>query len=274
MKKQLLIVFALVLFAPWATRAQDCTQTVPYTQDFESFTGTTYNASTGLEMPACWNGFSSSTSTTNVYMPRVVSGTGVYAYYHGSKGFAMTGGTNTTYGMNKYVLLPPMNQPLNQLQLSFWMCTESNGASYGTLIVGYVTSDDTSTFTPIQSYPSSAATQHSGNGAQGTGVGLDVEIVLSSVPANATRLAFKWEHSNTSYHTCCIDDIVVSYPPTCPKVENLTATPSSDEVTLSWSEMGSATLWEIVLTDAAGLTSTEYTSTNPHTLTGLTPNTP
>lgn len=101
MKKHLLLAFALALLAPWATRAQDCTQTVPYTQDFESFTGVAWNATSGLEMPSCWNGFSSSTSTSNVYMPRVVSGTGSYAYYHGAKGFAMTGGTATSYGMNK-----------------------------------------------------------------------------------------------------------------------------------------------------------------------------
>ncbi len=274
MKKHLsLLMLVAALIVPWASRAQDCTQTVPYTQDFESFTGTTYSASTGLEMPSCWNGFSSSTSTSNIYMPRVVSGTGSYVYYHGQKGFAMTGGTATSYGMNKYVLLPPMNVPLNQLQLTFWMCTESNIASYGTLHVGYVTSDDTSTFVSIANYPSSAATYHSGNGPQASGVGLDVELILSQIPATATRLAFKWEHSNSSYHTCCIDDIVVGYPPSCPRVDSLFVTPSSDEVLVSWAEMGSATEWEVVVSNTTGVVSTNVVSTNPATITNLIPNT-
>ena len=238
MKKKLLVAFALALLAPWAMRAQECTQTVPYSEDFESYTGTTWNDTAGVVIPTCWLSFSNSANTSNIYLPRVVSGTGSYVYYHGAKSLAMTGGTTATYGMDKYVLLPPMNVPLNQLQISFWMCTESNGASYGTLHVGYVTSDDTSTFVSIASYPSSTATYHSGNGLQPDGTGLDVELLLSQVPTTATRLAFRWEHANSSYHTCCIDDIVVSYPPTCFKPVSLEVkNVSHDEATVAWANV-------------------------------------
>ena len=271
MKKNLLLVFALALFAPWALRAQDdCTQTVPYSENFESLTGTTYNATTNLVMPSCWNGYS---STTNVYIPRVVSGTGSYVYYHGAKGFAMTGGVANTYGKNKYVLLPPVNVPLNQLQISFWMCTEGNTATTGTLHVGYVTSDDTSTFVSLANYPSSSATEHSGNGLQGDGVGLEVELVLSGVPANATRLAFKWEHSNSSYHTCCIDDVMLDYPPTCPKVTRITAVPTNNSVSVLWHEADSAELWQVKVSDEDGTVAMQMSTDTTATLTGLAPNT-
>ena len=152
MKKKLLFAFALALLAPWATRAQDCTQTVPYTEGFEGVTGTAF--STAGSLPACWNGFTNGTGTG--YVPHVVTGTGSYSYQHsGINSLVMTSGSSASYGNTKIVMLPPMNVALNQLQLSFWMCTESS--SYGTLIVGYVTSDDTSTFTAIQSYPASSA---------------------------------------------------------------------------------------------------------------------
>ena len=271
MKKKLSILMLLAaLIVPWASRAQNCTQTVPYSENFESYAGVAYNATSGRILPTCWNGY----STIANYIPCVVSGTGSYVYYHGAKSMAMTGGTATTYGMNKYVLLPPMNVPLSQLQLSFWMCTESSSATYGVLHVGYVTSDDTATFVSIANYPSSTATYHgSNNGLMAAGIGLEVELALSQVPASATRLAFKWEHANSSYHTCCIDDVVVDYLPTCPRVDNLTAMPGTDEVVLSWLEMGTATEWEVTLTDATGVATTDLVTSNPATITNLTPNT-
>jgi len=141
-----LMLLAALLFVPWATNAQDCTQTVtqsqPYVQDFDSVTGTSY--STAGQLPDCWLSFSN--GTTAGYKPHVV-GSGTYWYTHsGSKALGMTSGS-ASYGSTKYVLMPPVSAPLSQLELTFWMCTEHS--SNGTLYVGYVTSDDTSTFTSI-----------------------------------------------------------------------------------------------------------------------------
>lgn len=174
MKKRLLIAFALALMVPWAARAQNCTQTVPYTQGFEGVTGSAYNASGTL--PSCWTGFRNGTDA--VYLPHVVTGTGNYSYQHtGSNSLVMTSGSGASYGNTKYVFLPPMNVPLNQLQISFWMCTESS--TYGVLSVGYVTSDDTSTFVPIATYPASTQTYHgSSNGLMAAGVGMEIDLPL------------------------------------------------------------------------------------------------
>ena len=266
MKKKLLFAFALALLVPWATRAQDCTQTVPYTEGFEGVTGTAF--STAGSLPACWNGFTNGTSTG--YVPHVVTGTANYSYQHsGINSLVMTSGSGATYGNTKVVMLPPMSVALNQLQLSFWMCTESS--SYGTLIVGYVTSDDTSTFTAIQSYPASSASVHSGNGLQAT-AGMEVELSLASVPASATRLAFKWYH-NSTYYTCCVDDVVISYPPTCPKVDSLTVSPASNSAEVAWVSASNATSWVIVVTDSMGVVDSSNVMTNPATVYNLTPNT-
>ena len=274
MKKTLIIAVALALLAPWTMRVQaqsSCTQTVtatqPFVEGFEGVAGTAY--STAGSLPDCWNGFYN--GTTAGYMPHVVTGTGSYSYQHsGINSLVMTSSSTSTYGNTKIVMLPPMSVPLSQLYLSFWMCTESN--SSGTLIVGYVTSDDTSSFTAIQSYPASAATVHNGNGPQ-NGAGLEVELSLVSVPADATRLAFKWYH-NSTYYSCCIDDVMLSFPPSCPKVENLSYVPLATSATLSWLEAGTASSWEVVVKNVADATvDSVVTSANPYTVSSLDPNT-
>lgn len=173
------------LCVPWATKAQDCTQSVPYVQDFEGVNGVSY--STAGSLPDCWNGFTNGTGAA--YVPHVV-GSGTYWYTHsGSNALGFTSGSSASYGNTKYAFLPPVGVALNQLELTFWMCTESS--TNGILTVGYVTADDTSTFTAIQSFPASGATVHSGSGLQAT-AGAEYTVSLNSVPATATRLAFKW----------------------------------------------------------------------------------
>ena len=79
MKKYLSVMMLLSAFLlPWASWAQNCTQTVPYTEGFEGVTGTSYNAAGTL--PACWNGYSNGTSAD--YSPHVVTGNNTYSYQH------------------------------------------------------------------------------------------------------------------------------------------------------------------------------------------------
>ena len=270
MKKHLFLVFALALMVPWAMRAQNCTQTVPFFEGFETTTAVT-SYSTAGNVPTCWDAYSSGTSVG--YSPHVVSGTGSYIYRKtGENSLVFSASTNSTNGSRKYLVLPPMNVPLSQLQLSFWMCPES--VNYGSITVGYMTSDDTSTFTVISTYPTSMAIAHSGNGLQ-VNTGLDVELVLSSVPATATRLALRYEHSSSATTwSCCIDDVVLDYIPTCPKVDGLLAATTANNAILSWVEMGSASSWEVVVKNAAGATvDSVVTSANPYTVSSLDPNT-
>ena len=263
-----LMLLAALLFVPWATNAQDCTQTVtqsqPYVQDFDSVTGTTY--STAGQLPDCWLSFTN--GTTAGYKPHVV-GSGTYWYTHsGSKALGMTSGSSS-YGSTKYVLMPPVSAPLSQLELTFWMCTESS--SSGTLYVGYVTSDDTSTFTPIQTYPASSATVHSGSGLQAT-AGATYTLSLANVPANATRIAFKWFYAS-SYYSCFIDDVVLGYAPTCPRVDNISVIPGPDNALVRWTETGDAAEWEVVLSDTNGTVASQIVYEDSAEFNNLTPQT-
>jgi hypothetical protein len=162
-----------------------------------------------------------------------------------------------------------MSETLSDLYMTFWMCTESS--TNGVLSVGYVTADDTSTFVAISNYPASSATMHSGNGVQPT-YGQMVELSLATVPSSATRLAFKWVYT-TSFYSCCIDNVSINYPPTCPKVENLTVTPGVDDATISWLEAGSATNWLVEVHAGDVEVFSQVVNTNPYTVTGLSSNT-
>ena len=204
-----------------------CTQTIPYYEGFESYDAVEYFGSS-LEnlppLPTCWEG----TITSDVcidpscsgnpinYRPHVVTNsTGVVSvcWSGGNQSLEMVAAAHSS----TYALLPPMNTPLSQLQLMFWMGTNYYATGASSLTVGYVTSDDASTFVPLQSFPATEATlagflSYSGYNPQGK----NIMISLSNVPASATRLAFKWENNadvpqvKEHYPLCFIDDISIT----------------------------------------------------------------
>lgn len=155
---------------------------LPYVEDFESYSGTTYN-SNGI-VPNCWDKYA-----TGSIAPHII-GSGSYYYPHsGSKAL-------TFYGNGScYAVMPEFSQSISNLQISFWMRTESS--SYGTLSLGYITSEDDNmnTFTQIQSFASTGTTPEYR------------EVDLTNVPANAYKLVFKWYYSGQ--WSCCVDDISV-----------------------------------------------------------------
>ncbi len=156
----------------------------PFIEDFESYTGSTYSATNGA-VPTCWE--VSATNASNIY-PHVI-GSGSYYFVHG--------GTKalTFYGMGDcYAVLPAFTNDLNTLSIDFWSQMES--VSYGTLTLGYIKANDINmnTYTVIETYSSSTSmVQHS--------------TLISNLPADATRLVFKWTYQNQ--WSCCIDDVRV-----------------------------------------------------------------
>ena len=162
------------------------TLATPYTQGFESPEGTAYNVAGPL--PPCWEAYI--TGYYGLY-PHNCSSWGLgntqsLAFYNDGNGTA-------------YAVLPEFSNPLNQLQISFWMKTYSD---VGTLQLGYLTADDNGTcssFTTIVTY-----SNNNGNLIQQS-------TVLDNVPAEAERLAFKWSTPGMLY--CYIDDLEVSINP-------------------------------------------------------------
>ena len=153
----------------------------PYTEDFESYTGTTYDVN-GVA-PDCWK-----TTSTGSVAPHII-GTGSYYYVHGGDNALTFYGTGYCYAV-----LPTFTNDLTTLCVEFWSRMEST--YYGTLVLGYITADDDNmnTFTEIETYTSSSVmTSH--------------RTLLGTVPAEATRLVFRWYYSGQ--YSCCIDDVVV-----------------------------------------------------------------
>lgn len=223
-----------------------------YVEGFESYTGATYSAA-GVA-PDCWD-----VAADETVKPHVI-GSGSYYYKHdGTKAL-------TFYGKgNCFAALPEFEEALNRLQISFWMQTES--ASNGVLTLGYITAADEgdfATFHPIVDYDRSygAMTQH--------------ETMLDTLPAQAYRLAFRWNYSGQ--YSCCIDDIIVSFLPTCFKPTGLTVSDVfARSAKLSWTA-GAAeqNAWDIALDTIANfnpdtLTSILTVNENPYTLTNLLP---
>lgn len=90
------------------------------------------------------------------------------------------------------------------------------------------------------------------------------------------RFRFRCESGGSSsdyYNDLLLDDVKVMELPSCPKPSNLAASNiTTNTASIAWTENGTATNWEIQYGTApfpAGSGTSVFTTTNPHTLTGL-----
>ena len=206
--------------SPWSNAIEFTTECEAMTitavnfinEGFEDYEGTTY--STNGVVPTCWLSHSSGSVT-----PHVI-GSGYYYYKHeGTKAL-------TFYGSgNNYAALPEITNDYSELQISFWMQCESS--SYGTLTLGYITASDNGTFNTFTPIPNITIPSNSSSMVQRG------PYYLNDVPAEATRLVFRWYCS--SQYSCCIDDVVVKLAPTCRPVSNVACqSTTAHTATLSW----------------------------------------
>ena len=235
----------------------------PYFEDFNVTTATTYNEAGGL--PPCWDAISN--GTNSVYTPHVV-GSSSYWYSRTGNSLIMTSGSET-YGSTKYVRLPEFQQPVNTLTMSFWLSTENS--SYGTLAVGYCTSDTIDdSFVAIREIPASANTYHGSNtGASADGM-FDT-VSFANAPANARYLAFRWIHTS-SFYSVCLDDIeVTSTIAGCTKPVLGAPAVTYSTADLTWN--GSGDNYQVSYRPAAAASWSEPADVSAHTytLTNLSP---
>ena len=172
------------------------TDETPYTEDFEAPVVTTTYSQVGV-MPGCWDNYPVNVNAT----AKLLGSTASYNY-------AEEGQVLYFYGRgDNYALLPVFTNDLNTLQINFKWATESS--TNGTLSLGYITDEDEdyNTFTEIKAF---AASDESYRALKADTVG------LSSLPANATRLIFKWNCSGQ--YGCNVDDVEVSLVPGCEKI--------------------------------------------------------
>lgn len=192
-----------------------------FIEGFEAYQGVAYSEQ-GVA-PICWE----TGGTTTYAAPHVVE-SGSYAYVHEGNNALNFCATSSSYA---YAVLPQFADSLKDLQISFWAQMES--ATNGILYVGYV--DSVAEFHNLITYPNNTTMTY-------------YESNLSAMPNDALLLAFVWENTGSSYYSCCIDDIKVSYIPSCVKPENVAAIDSlttSTSVTLTWEAQGAESAWSV-----------------------------
>ncbi len=220
---------------------------VPYNESFETYT----TGSTAITVP-CWDftmiGSASYQDPSNYpLIQRTLAHTGNYS-------LALTGDAITQ--------LPATDTALNLLQIKLWV-RKGNSDADNKLEVGVMHG---TTFFPIDTLDVVPNTY------------VENTVYLAGYSGNSRVIAFRNTcRDNYTYSPFLIDDIEVTFLPSCLAVQNVHATnitPST--LTIDWSDMRPATSWEIEYGPTGftlGHGATMTVNSHPATLTGLFPGT-
>ena len=240
---------------------------LPYIYGFEGLpTGSSSNLDCGVP---CWGRLDNASTYHFGYIGNPSSwstgghtGTGFLYYYMPT--------TTGTYADWIITILPPIDvttYPLNTLQVSFWVKMNSSTTS-GDIQVGVISNPaDASTFIPVD-------TVH----VSGDVYDLKTSYLNSYVDtANAVNIALKYTRNSSTTTYYFVDDVTIEVIPDCPPVNNIVMTSQGDDnITISWSEVGNATSWEVEYGPAGftpGNGTTATASADSINISGLSPNT-
>ena len=193
--------------------------------------------------PVCWTGIAPSSAN-----PLELA---TDNYYSGSQSFRFSSYSSAD-DYNQYLISPELNST-TQMQVAFKYARYGSGDN---IRLGYsTTTNDTTAFTWMDWM---------------TGGVSSWDSYTAMVPANTKYIAIHY-YGNYSYYVW-VDDLAITPPPTCPNPSALAIDDvTGNNVTLSWTENGTATAWQI----AYGLftTNDDYVivdaTTNPFTVSGL-----
>lgn len=227
----------------------DVISTLPYQENFDIY-GTGESA-----YPPCWSKINNHPTDMPIISTFNYSAPGSLYFLAGSPGtrnIAITPEFDTSIVMNS-------------LQVTFMYSASSPSDK---LVVGVMSDpEEDNTFVPVDTvYPSSTFSASSW---------IEREVYLNNYQGDGRYIAFKNEA--TSYAAFAyIDSLVIDFMPSCLKPRDLTTISNTSSVTLSWTENGSATAWEIEygvqgFTPGSGTTIT--VTTNPYTIDNLSTNT-
>jgi len=199
------------VWVPLTFRTACAAMTLPYTQDFESWTS---GSSLTTTIDPCWTRHTNYTSTS--WYPYVYT-----SYSHsGSKSMYFYGYTSGSTNYYSLLVLPMFADTIQNLSVSFWLHTSST--SYNIQLGVMTNPDDPSTFTPIVTRTCSSSYTWT-----------LFEESLASYNGHGKYIAFR---TGTYSYGVCIDDITVDYIPSCPRARNVTASGiSSTGATIAWS---------------------------------------
>ena len=236
--------------------------TLPFTENFDAYTGATTTSVAINNLPYCWNYLNAGTSTSYSGYP-IVYASATYAASGNNSIRFYTYSTSGTYDDQMAILpqIDPTSYPISNLQLSF---DARNNSSYTfTVVVGVITNpSDKTTFVPVDTIVTTSNTY------------ANYEFPFNQYTGPEGFIAMMAPQPTTStYNSGFIDNIVVDIIPTCPKPKNVASSnPTLNSIDLSWTEMGNASAWDIEygptgFTQGNGVV--ESITTNPYTIHGL-----
>ena len=211
-----------------------------------------YYSYSSYSLPDCW---------TRVYTSNAYSS---YPYvYSSTYGSYAHSGTKYLYmyaysALTAYVALPEISGDVKDYRLSLYAYA-SNASSYypHDLIIGVMENNtDTLTFVPVDTITC------------GSSYGTDPYIVsFANYTGTGKYVTIKYDKVETTIY---VDDVVLEPIPSCEKPSGLTASQTSDQVTLSWTAGGSETKWELTYQLDENEAQTVIVENTPHySITGL-----
>ena len=213
----------------------------PYSENFDS--------QLPSQMPLCWNSIGNYSTQPYVSTSYYISSPqALYMYAYGSTAFSM--------------VASPELDPTVSLSTKMISLKMRSGSTSNMMIVGVLTDNtDASTFMPVDTLQCSA-----------TNTWEDHQVFLNNYSGAGHYIGFKL--ISPSGYSNYIDDIVIDDIPSCLPVSGITATTASaTSVTLGWTEIGTATVWDIEYGAQGfmpGAGTQVAATTNPYTITGLT----
>ena len=230
---------------------------IPFTEGFENNAPGWSDGSNPNFYP-CW--YRANTPGASYYYPYVYS----YTSHSGNNGLYWDWDSYNAF--EPYIALPAIDTniiDISDLQLSFWAYAGS-GASYGdfpVIIIGTMTNPQAiTTFQPLDTVSINTTDWYK------------YEIPLSAYNGNGEYIALLSGNTG-NYWYGYFDDFTLDTIPSCPHVQNLASTGNTaSTVDLTWTEMGSATTWDIAYdTDPAATPVADTTVTSSTaTVNGLT----
>lgn len=238
---------------------------LPYSQNFDAYS-ITNNTSTCFLPQICWTNISTGSSYSgypNIYNSSSYSHSGVNSlrfYIYGSTAYS-----------DQYAVMPALDPSIQMNTLML----EYKAQRYSTyplhVIIGVMSdSSDVTTFVPVDTLliPTTETVQNR-----------DYLTFFNNYTGTGRFIAFRGvkPSSSSAYMSGTIDDVVLSYVPSCMHPMDLAITEfTSEDVTVTWQPMGSEFSWEVVVVPAgsspeSGIVqvATEY----PFTVDMLTPQT-